>query len=137
MVSIMKKIFSIGVLSICSVAMFCATSVADTVAPTAAGAAVTVPDTTGSGPALVYNPSPGVSMSVVTAQNAYAISASNISASVADRNEYGVWSGYGGYYQQPSIATATTAITVVAYVPTTATSPFTGTWVAMGGAGGS
>lgn len=134
----MKKIFSIGVLSLCAVTLLSSTSIADTtVSPTSAGAAVTIASANGPGDGLTFNPSPGVSMSAITQTADYALSASNVSASVADRNDYGVWSGYGGYYQQESASDATTAIDVTGYDPSATTSPFASDgdqgWIAMGG----
>ncbi len=122
--------------------MFSTTAMADeTFDPSAGGVAVDIADTNGAGDGLTYNPSPGVSMSAITKPTAYALSAANVSAAVENRNEYGVWSGYGGYYQQPSDADAatapTTTIDVTAYDPE-GTTPFTTAegWTPMGGSGG-
>lgn len=137
MVLNMKKIFSIGVLSLGAALLLSGTSFADsTWGPTAAGDPVQIDVVDASTPNMTFNPSPGVSMSGVSTDSNYALSASNLSAAIADRNEYGVWSGYGGYYQQETPADQATVIDVSGYDPDAATTPFGDPWLAMGGSGG-
>jgi hypothetical protein len=139
----MKKLFAIGGLMLLSGTLIATSANAAAVTPTVGGALLTIANAntggTAPGPNFTYTPSPGVSMSAVTAINGFALSASNGAAAAANRNEYGVWSGYSGYYQQTSVAAGTDTAEVTedvsGYDPTGATTPFTGTWDAMGGAG--
>lgn len=118
---------------------FSHTAVADTDTTTSAGATVTIQDGTGgSGADLAINPSPGVVMSWQTTANAYGISSLNSSASDGNRNMYGIWSGYSGYYQVSDDTEGTIAEVIAGLdAPgdpsgTTTPSAFTD-WTAMGG----
>jgi uncharacterized protein (DUF2147 family) len=138
----MKKLFAIGGLMLLSGTLIATSANATALGSTAAGAVVTIANATAAatspGPSLVFTPSPGVSMSASTLISSYAIAAANISAAFANRNEFGVWSGYSGYYQETSTAlgqtaTSTTCEDVSGYNPSAATTPFSATWKAMGG----
>lgn len=136
----MKKIITISGLLLLSATIMTTSASAGATVATLGGAALTITNVTDAvatpGPSLTFNPSPGVSMSASTLPASYAISAANISAAEANRNEYGVWSGYGGYYQQVTPVVSGTpklkTVDVSGYV-TSGTTPFATPWVAIGG----
>ena len=99
-----------------------------------AGALITVAEVLGNGPGLTFSPSPSVLLVVSSTNNAYAITTMNSSAQDGDRNEYGVFSGYGGYYQNVNASTASPPVFGVVLVAADAATgdPF-GAWTQMGG----
>jgi hypothetical protein len=90
---------------------------------------------------VVFPPSPSVLLAVTSSENAYAITTMNASASDGDRNEYGIWSGNTGYYQNVNAATTpSTGLTLTDFgVDLAATTALTSTpfsaWTNMGGGG--
>lgn len=90
---------------------------------------------------VTFAPSPGVLLVVTSAENAYAITTMNASASDGERNEYGMWSGNTGYYQNvndattPAAGLAASDFGVVLTAGTDlSTTPFSA-WTNMGGGG--
>ena|GEM_PF-5303477 len=53
---------------------------------------------------ITFDPSPSVIIAVTSTENQYAITSMNASASDGERNEYGIWSGNTGYYQNVNAA---------------------------------
>jgi len=112
-------------------------------ATTAGGQAVVIDDPTApdSGSELNVTPSPGVVMKWWTESNSYTLTSLNVSASDGNRNEYGIWSNFAGYYQQEDATTGDTATIIngltVPTNPAGTTTPtcFSG-WTQMGGAAG-
>ena len=134
----MNKIIAISAILLMSL-FLSHTAVADTDGTATAGAQVTIEDGTGnSGANLVVDPSPGVVMKWQTTANAYGMSSLNTSASDGNRNMYGIWSGYSGYYQEldPTTGTVTqviTGLTAPGDPSGTGTPTAFADWTAMGG----
>lgn len=130
----MKKIISIAGLTL--ILFLAANSVqAHDLTIITAGSAATITDTGGSG-TLTVSTSPGVQVAYATTKATYVLMGLNTSTQVADQNEYGIFSGYSGYYQHNTAAANTFGITTVGYsdADTDLSDPFAA-WTAMGGAG--
>ena len=130
----MKKIIAISSLSLL---MFLATNSAQAadLATISAGSTGTISDAGSSG-TLKVNPSPGVKITYASTDATYVIMALNTTAQKADQNEYGIYSGYSGYYQHNTATADTFSVTTVGYADATTdlADPFAA-WTAMGGGG--
>ncbi|MEW6428518.1 MAG: hypothetical protein AB1568_10835 [Thermodesulfobacteriota bacterium] len=105
-----KKIISI--LAAAAVFSFMAGNAFAVTATNSAGGALTITDTDAD---LVYTPSPGVLLRVVTSATAFSIASTNDNANDDDQMEYGINSTAAGYYQQTATGGALTAIDSEAY----------------------
>ena len=124
----MKKI----ILSLLAVSMaFAGQAYAGTISLTEAGAKVTIAGDPSMGN-LEYNPSPGVRMACVTADDAYTIGAYNDKTTQDNGNEYAVTSNSTGYAmrarQDETGANFAGAVTATA-------GDVSGSWTWMGGSG--
>lgn len=101
-----------------------------------ANTTITITDGGSSGQ-LEFNASPGVQIAYATTDATYILMGLNTSAAVDDQNEYGIHSGYSGYYQNNTTTADTFSVTTVGYSDATTdlADPFS-SWTAMGGAGG-
>ena len=103
------------------------------------GAILTITDTAGgTGETLTMSMSPGVVINAETTDNAFALSTANANANTTSRIEYAVWSVFSGYYMQSNtddtvpFTTADMLYDGTTGDPSSTTSPFTGTWTAIG-----
>lgn len=127
----MKKMIMFSALAL-SMACFAGTSLAAQVsAQDGAGADVVIKITDGKGPGFTASVSPNVLVHVDSIAQAFTIQTMNTVAKAGNRNEYGIWSPYNGYFQRANSDAAITGVTA-----DETESPFkeNDNWVVMGGA---
>lgn len=136
--NIKKKLFAAGLaLSFCvATASF---AIAGDFTNTNGGDALVVND--GTSDLLSVSVSPGVVVRAEIVDNAFALATTNANANANNRIEYGIWSAFSGYYQQPN-PDATDPFTAANMIynydgdPATTASPFAGgSWTAIGDTG--
>jgi hypothetical protein len=89
---------------------------------------------------ITFDPSPSVIIAVTSTENQYAITSMNASASDGERNEYGIWSGNTGYYQNVNAADTSKGLTNTDFGvklgnDSTLDDTLFDTWTNMGGGG--
>ena len=97
---------------------------------TSGGARVNMPDS-GPGPGISFSPSPNVEIGWNSAAAEFCINAQNDKTNMDNGLEYGIWSGYSGYYQQQKVVAAAPDGAITA--PTSTDGSFFSGWAQMGG----
>lgn len=125
----MKKMIMFSALAL-SMACFAGAAQAVEVGSNTAGEGFTI-STAGKGPGFDVSVSPGVLARVDSVKQVFVIQTMNTVANANNRIEYGVYSGYPGYYQQAN--DTDTFKDEVEVTDETTDSPFADGWEAMGG----